>query len=357
MSFWKLVDKALEFVPIAGTIKDGVEALVLECEGKDEEAKIKALEAAIDLAVDAITVGTMGSGYEVAEAGKIAAEMVIKEIAERGASESAEAIIMEATKHGFTKRSGRMFVALTESTSAKYRAKQAIAKKYKMKLQEPSTEHKWPTLKDPKRGHHVINNDVRQILPKIIRKFLDTHSGYFHNKTFNDLVNEKFITETFVYAAHEFPLCQTDKERNAVIDARIEMMTVYTPDGEQHIDSNDVDYGVAVAALRVLVHGYMTHLFSYLRAHPDEIHELDQQCLTIIDWTTANVNDMNTTEVYVDHQALEWWLAEGGVEAEYEEARDSVVQMLSTLTRSIANRSVTWVRELFYVYKELNEMD
>ena len=43
MGFWDWVDKIAGYIPVVGTIKDGVEAVVLECEGKHEAAKEKAL--------------------------------------------------------------------------------------------------------------------------------------------------------------------------------------------------------------------------------------------------------------------------------------------------------------------------
>ena len=90
MGFWSVLDKALGFVPIVGTIKDGVEAAVLELQGKHEAAKEKAMEAVIDLACDVVTVATLGEGYEVAAVGKVAAEAAMKDIVEQGAKEAAK---------------------------------------------------------------------------------------------------------------------------------------------------------------------------------------------------------------------------------------------------------------------------
>ena len=98
MGFWSFLDKAVGFIPIVGTIKDGVEAAVLELEGKHEAAKEKAMEAVIDLACDVVTVATMGEGYEVAAIGKVAAEAAMKDIVEQGAKEAAKDVGKAATK-------------------------------------------------------------------------------------------------------------------------------------------------------------------------------------------------------------------------------------------------------------------
>ena len=69
-------------VPMDDAIKECVEALVKECEGKPEAAKDEFIKAAMELAKDVITVATCGEGHKVAAIGKALAEAAIKEGAE-----------------------------------------------------------------------------------------------------------------------------------------------------------------------------------------------------------------------------------------------------------------------------------
>ena len=85
MGFWHWVDKIVGYVPVVGTIRDGVEAVVLECEGKHKAALEKALETAVDLAGDIVTVASLGEACEVAVAGKAAAEAALKDAMVQGA--------------------------------------------------------------------------------------------------------------------------------------------------------------------------------------------------------------------------------------------------------------------------------
>ena len=68
------------------------------------------------------------------------------------------------------------------------------------------------------------------------------------------------------------------------------------------------------------------------------------------------VDEINTTEVYVDKQALEWWVATGGNLLRYEEVRGVVsFNFQALLSTGGPNFVLTWVQDLFRAYKLLHE--
>lgn len=127
MGFWTVLDKIVGYIPVVGTVKDTVEAIVLEAEGKHEAAKEKAMEAAVDLVGDVVTVATFGTGYEVAAAGKMAAEVAIKEATESGAKSVAKAAMQEAVRDGYTKTAAIGIGAAAAGAHTKEKLKDSIA--------------------------------------------------------------------------------------------------------------------------------------------------------------------------------------------------------------------------------------
>ena len=351
MGFWHILDKIVGYIPVVGTIKDSVEAVVLECQGKHEAAIEKAMEAAVDLVGDAVTVATFGTGYEVAAAGKLAAEVAIKEVEKAGAESVAKAAMREAAKDGFTKTAALAIGAAAAGAHAKEKLKDDIAaRKGKRRKQTPRGPNKPATDKpdkDPKRGHHVINNGVRKILPNIIDDFLHQNAHLFHSQGFHDLVEGGHISRrNSVYSAHERPLSATD-------DQFIQTTTVYTPEGKHHEDTNDAQFGIAMISLRVGVTHYMTNLFNVLVNDPSQISHLDHHFTNMAVSLTEAIHLINTGPMYVDQQALTWWLASPqGNLATYERVRSHVEEMFQSLTHQRAE-ILTWVRELFHAYQNL----
>lgn len=355
MGFWHILDKIVGYVPVIGTIKDSVEAVVLECQGKHEAAKEKAMEAAVDLVGDAVTVATFGTGYEVAAAGKLAAEVAIKEASKAGAESVAKAAMREAAKDGFTKTAALAIGAAAAGAHAKEKLKDDIAaRKGKRRGQTPRGPNKPATDKDkdkdPKRGHHVINNGVRRILPNIINDFLHQNAHLFHAQGFHDLVEGGHISQrNSVYSAHEHPLSATD-------DQFIQTTTVYTPEGKHHKDTNDAQFGIAMISLRVGVTHYMTNLFNVLVNDPSQISHLDHHFTNMAVSLTESIHLINTGPMYVDQQALDWWLASPqGNRATYERVCSHVEEMFQSLTHQRAE-ILTWVRELFHAYQNLHRV-
>ena len=358
MGFWDILDKVVGYIPVVGTIKDGVEAVVLEVQGKHAAAKEKALEAVIDLAGDAVTVATLGAGYEVAAAGKAAAEVAMKELVESGAKGVGKDVMLKATKAGFSRKAAATIAVAAHAAEEKERLKQQIHGRKKVrgpKTRPPS----WPTdeteEKKSKKGEHVINNGVRRALPKIIDKFLIDNHRYFRNMDFKELCDMQCVTgDMNVFVKYEQPL-------PGPIALRIEEMIAFVPEGEQYFDQNAVVYGMAIGTLSVLIANYMSHLFKVLVEDERERSRLDQHYRDRAAAIDERINEMNTpgAELYVDRQALGWWLAtRGNRMADYREARNYVAEMftsLSPLKRATGN-VVTWVRELFQAYQRLNDM-
>ena len=259
MGLWHWIDKIVGYIPVVGTVKDGVESLVLECEGKHEAAKEKAMEAAIGLAGDIITVATLGEGYEIALAGKAAAEAAMKDAVESGVKSAAKQGIQQAMKEGFSKQVATHIAVAEAAQEIKNKAKEEIAKRAGKKV--PSQQSKTKTdksKKDPKRGHHVINNGVRKVFPKIIDHFLEQNAHYFHGQDFDRLVDQGHILPTMiVHRSHEHPF-------NVPDDEFIQTTVAFTPPGDTHRDANDVQYSTLMVALTLGVSNYMTSLFRVL---------------------------------------------------------------------------------------------
>jgi hypothetical protein len=351
MTFWSRLDKIVGYIPVVGTIKDSVEAVVLECEGKHEAAKEKAIEAAVDLASDFLTVATFGEGYAVAAAGKGAAEIAIKNALAGEMKGIAKAAAKEAAKDGFSRAASRAIGAAAAGAEAKGAVKEGIAnknrKRFKPKPPRPSSDQE---DRDPKRGHHVINNGVRKILPNIIDDFLHHNAHYFHSQNLTQLFQQGYIsTRMAVYANHEHPLTAAD-------DLFVQSTVAFTPEGEHHVDPNDEIFGRTIATLRVAVVHYMTTLFRVVLNDESQISRLDKHATSTALAISEFVFDLNSNNIYVDHQALEWWLISGGDIVRYNEVHRNVANMFERLSHTRNAVAITWVRELFAAYQRLNNI-
>lgn len=294
MGFWHILDKVVGFIPVIGTVKDAIEAGVEEVKGNHAAAREKLIEAGVDLVADIVTVATLGAGAEVAAAGKMAAEEVLKQAAKGTVKTTAE-----ATALGLGKRAGAV-------VAARVAAKEALRRKGKPD-NRPKTPENPP--REPKRGHHVINNGVIRIFRDIIERFFEEHRGLiFLGRSYRELVEEGIINEAetpILMASHDQPLPPN-------ICREIEMMVAYTPRGETHTDENDVIFGVSkVGLLNAVIH-IVSHVFTSLQETgrmPDLnggfLHQM-QSMIGVIGFITQEPTDQNG--IYVDNQALRWWL-------------------------------------------------
>ena len=189
--------------------------------------------------------------------------------------------------------------------------------------------------KDPKRGHHVINNGVRRIHPKIIDDFLQRNADYFYSFEEHGFIEP----EMNIYRSHEHPFNEED-------DHFIQTTVVFTPGEEIHRDINGVQYGTLTGALRVGVSHYMTSLF-LMRVWQMPM-EQEAEAISLL----AHEINSNSNEVYVDRQALEWWIETGGNGARFIEVRDVVANSFRDLTGE-ANLIRAWVHDLVDVYERM----
>ena len=345
MGFWHILDKVVGFIPVIGTVKDAIEAGVEEVKGNHAAAREKLIEAGVDLVADIVTVATLGAGAEVAAAGKMAAEEVLKQAAKGAVKTTAE-----ATALGLGKRAGAV-------VAARVAAKEALRRKGKPD-NRPKTPENPP--REPKRGHHVINNGVIRIFRDIIERFFEEHRGLiFLGRSYRELVEEGIINEAetpILMASHDQPLPPN-------ICHEIEMMVAYTPRGETHTDENDVNFGVSkVGLLNAVIH-IVSHVFTSLQETgrmPDLsggfLHQM-QSMIEVIAFITQEPTNENG--IYVDNQALRWWLAGGGQMAQFIRCRDSVRDMFNSLAsvrRAPEERLVCiWGREIFHIHRRLVE--
>lgn len=147
------------------------------------------------------------------------------------------------------------------------------------------------------------------------------------------------------------------------VSAQIETMVAYTPRGETHTDTNDVIFGASKVGLTNAVRHIVFHVFTSLEETgrmPDLrggfLHQM-QSMIGVIAFITEEPTGQNG--IYVDNQALRWWLAGGGQMAQFIRCRDNVRDMFNSLAdvrRPPYERiACIWGREIFHVYRRLIE--
>ena len=195
---------------------------------------------------------------------------------------------------------------------------------------------------DPKKGHHVINNDTRRVLPKIIDEFI-RKNAYFSGKSKYADLKDKVSKTSRVHQAYEQPLSEDVKQ---AIESEL---VVHTPPNQKHHDENALTYGFAVNWLRKYAVKYMNQLFEEMVNNNGEILSTKAgkaEIKKVVDLMNAPGE-----EIYVDRQALAWWLSKGGSEAKYERCRDQVAEMF----RRLHSKEISmWVSEFYWIYKEMN---
>lgn len=238
---------------------------------------------------------------------------------------------------GRRKQSGRR--NLKRNTNLINRRRKDLKKRRRLQKQEKRNE-------EPLKGHHVINNDVRKIFRKIIDNFFEKIAGCFpQNPTFTQLVAERYISRsTVVYTRYTRPFGKAD-------DKFIDETVADTPVGQHHNDPNDVQYSVHVNVLKVAVINYMVTLFMALVKNEVALHKLDIYGAYTAVSITGIVYRINTGNIYVDSQALSWWVAKGGSRRRYNEVRGKVAGMFKELSHTGGAVAITWVREIYHAYR------
>ena len=389
MGFWDVIDRVVGYIPVIGTVKDTIEAGIEEAQGHHAEAKEKLLEAGFSIVSDIVTVATLGTIAKVAIAGKMAAGKALKQAAE-GALKTAE----EATSLGLGKKAAVVVTAAAafvvtaaaaahaaKGDASKRNKRQAASKPTSQGLTEPPEKRKKPSSnnttgtdasaspvlkeplkkpKEPKRGHHVINNGVKRIFQDIIEKFFQEHKDrIFLGKTYEDLVNDGVINKK------ETPnlMRSHDQLLPSDVSAQIETMVAYTPTEETHTDANDMRFGISKVVLSYAV----TQIIFYVCTFPEEaggmpdpsegFRHVMESMIAIIAFINGKLTERG--DVYVDNQALKWWLANKGEMAQFTRCRDNVRDMFNSLAdvRQTPDERIAciWGREIFDVYSKVTQ--
>ena len=382
MGFWDVIERVVGCIPVLATVKNAIEAGIEEARGHHAEAKEKVLQAGFDIVNDIVTVEILGTGVEVAIAGKMAAEEALKQ-AEKGALKTAA----EATSLGLGKNAA---VVVTVAAAARVARRKASEKKNQPfkptstvptkppeKQKEPSSNDTtatpapaspWPRpkipKKDPIQGHHVINKGVKKIFHDIIKKiFEEFKEKIFLGYTYEDLYNEEIINEndTPTLMRSRYPPLPPDVLPPDVL-AQIEAMVAYTPSGETYIDENAAIFGVAKLMLVNAVSKMILDVFTSLNKMPDSSGEFGPDMSFVTDLIAAITEEpTGGNGVYVDNQALQWWLASGGQDKEdqFIMCRDIVRHMFNSLA-DVSEPPEQWIacisgREIFKVHRKLIE--
>ena len=118
--FVEFLDEAAGLIPVVGTVKDGVEAIVYASQGKKEAAEEKLLETEVDLLCDIATFLTMGEGAGPAEEVKVVAKTAIKETFEEEAKQAAKGVTKDIAE--------QRVKYYTEKAATEAAMKQTVAK-------------------------------------------------------------------------------------------------------------------------------------------------------------------------------------------------------------------------------------
>ena len=159
---------------------------------------------------------------------------------------------------------------------------------------------------DPKRGHHVINNGVKDIYPDILKGFVDTYSKAFFGSN-----NYKNLGELGIMNEHGLPV-------DCVLGVAplppnthtgIQNSTVYAPGKEKHRNfGNAVKFGLAKSELLARVNLLMHDICTSLTDRKEMPNDLDEKMGELRQF----ISDKFNRDVFVDEQAKDWWEKERG---------------------------------------------
>ena len=159
---------------------------------------------------------------------------------------------------------------------------------------------------DPKRGHHVINNGVKDIYPDILKGFVDTYSkAFFGSNNYKNLgqlgiMNEHGLPVDCVLGVAPLP---------PNTHTGIQNSTVYAPGKEKHTNfGNAVKFGLAKSELLARVNLLMHDICRSLTDRKEMPNDLDEKMAELRQF----ISDKFNRDVFVDEQAKGWWEKERG---------------------------------------------
>lgn len=200
-------------------------------------------------------------------------------------------------------------------------------------------------IRDPKRGHHVINKGVNDLCKDIIRDcFVKTGC----KKIYNELRNLNIIDENGLLNHNAAPrFFDIPKE----IKSKIDSMKVHKPEkDEKYISKNDLQFGCAKIVLLACLHCVMLDIFNR-HLQDEEMPNLDDTLKNLRIIIAYDFIQKNEHGVYVDVKAKEWWDKENpGKEQDFAKCKKSVETFLKSITDN-SHGILTFGKWLVKLYK------
>ena len=184
---------------------------------------------------------------------------------------------------------------------------------------------------NPSRGHHVINNGVKDIYRDIIKRFVDTFgTTYLDSNNYLNLVQLNIINEVRMGGLPADCVLQTAPMPHET-RRKIEQRTVYTPEGETYTNYRNAErFGQAKQILSFKVTILMRDICLSLREENKVPDDLDDEMGGLRHFITDDFN----SDVFVDGQAKAWWERERGPGDAYR--LENLIQQVNEMLMKIA---------------------
>ena len=162
---------------------------------------------------------------------------------------------------------------------------------------------------NPRRGHHVINNGVKDIYRDIIKRFVDTFgTAYLDSNNYLNLVQLNIINEVRRGGLPADCVLRTAPLPHETKREIVEN-TVDTPEGEIYTNYRNAErFGRAKQILLLKVTILMRDICLSLREENKMPDDLDDKMGGLRQFITDDFN----SDVFVDEQAKAWWERERG---------------------------------------------
>lgn len=193
-------------------------------------------------------------------------------------------------------------------------------------------------MADPRRGHHVINNGVKDIYRDIIQKFVNTYgAAYLGKNNYSNLIDMKIINKVQSGGLPVDCVLRAAPLTNQVRQ-NIESGTVYTPEGQTYTNYQNAEtFGMAKAFLLSKVHLLMRDICHSLKNENKMPEDLNGKIAGV---RTFIIKEF-ARDVYVDEQARGWWEEEHG--PEQDNALEGWIQEVERMIDKIAGLQIQLV--------------
>ncbi|XP_029431305.1 uncharacterized protein LOC115075199 [Rhinatrema bivittatum] len=190
------------------------------------------------------------------------------------------------------------------------------------------------------RGEHVFNNDILKLFRKMIDNLIEMQYGQL-TYTFERLVQEGLITRNLkIYQAYYHPLPEQYKR---AIETE---MVVHLPENAFYINANGMIYGKYIGYLKAMVMFYLERQFQRLVLlinRSDDVTYIQNYRRSIC----YMVQLINSREIYVDNVAKWYWVGgDAKKEARFQDVKSQIAQMFGRLVADDRNEISCWMTEL-----------